>query len=45
MNRLASIVVGGLVLLVLSIFLFRCLCLSVRALWLSSEFEQVDWRG
>jgi hypothetical protein len=40
MNRLACIVVGSLVLLVLSIFLLRCICLSVRALWRTSEFEQ-----
>jgi hypothetical protein len=45
MNRLAVMVVGCLVLLVLSIFLLRCLCLSVRALWLASEFEQSDWRN
>jgi len=45
MNRLACVVVGSLALLVLSIFLLRCLCLSVRALGLASEFEQGDWRG
>lgn len=39
MNRLACMVVGWLVLLALSVFLLRCICLSVRALWLSSEFE------
>jgi len=44
MNRLASMVVGCLVLMVLSIFLLRCLCLSIRALGLSSEFEEGDWR-
>lgn len=36
MNRLACIVVGCLL---LSVFLLRCICLSVRALWLASEFE------
>ena len=45
MNRLACTVVGCLVLMVLSIFLLRCICLSVRTLWLSSEFEQSDWRN
>jgi hypothetical protein len=39
MNRLACMVVGWLVLLLLSIFLLRCICLSVRTLWLTSEFE------
>jgi hypothetical protein len=39
MSRLASIVVGWLALLLLSIFLLRCICLSVRALWQTSEFE------
>ena len=36
MNRLACIVVGCLL---LSVFLLRCICLSIRALWRSSEFE------
>jgi hypothetical protein len=39
MNRLAYMVLGCLALLLLSIFLLRCICLSVRALWLTSEFE------
>lgn len=42
MNRLAVMVVGCLVLLVLSVFLLRCIYFSVRALGLSSEFEQGD---
>jgi hypothetical protein len=40
MNRLACIVVGCLVLLLVSVFLLRCTCLSIRALWRTSEFEQ-----
>lgn len=39
MYRLACMVVGWLALLLLSILLLRCICLSVRALWLTSEFE------
>lgn len=39
MNRLACMAVGWLALLLLSVLFLRSICLSIRALWLTSEFE------